>query len=360
MTKLHALYGEFGQSPWIDNLKRSWLSDGTLSSLIDQGVRGLTSNPSIMAKAISHGEGYQEQIEKLSSHSAESLYWELVLTDIEGAADQLLDLYYASDGKDGFVSVEVDPRFASDPSATVDSALEIYERIAMPNLMIKIPATKECLPAITEVIGSGVSVNATLIFGLDRYQEVCQAHLSGIQKLAEKHPSKLKSTHSVASFFVSRTDTLVDSLIDSMSGPSSLKGKAALASAKLAYDFYSSFTATKEWMDLKRIGGVPQRPLWASTSTKNPQYPDLLYVDCLIGPDTVNTMPTATLEAFLDHGDLRVGITDGLDEALSTYHELGKIGIDLPAVFSQLEAEGVKAFSDSHEQILANLAQQIA
>lgn len=360
MTKLHALYGDFGQSPWIDNLERSWLGDGTLSSLVDQGVRGLTSNPSIMAKAIKNGEGYQEQIEKLSSLSAQSLYWELVLTDIEGAADQLLDLYYASGGRDGFVSVEVDPKFALDPAATIKSAVEIYERIAMPNVMIKIPATKKCLPAITEVIGKGISVNATLIFGLERYREVCQAHLAGIQKLAERYPSKLKSTHSVASFFVSRTDTLVDALLDSKGGPKHLKGGAALASAKLAYDFYCGFTVAEEWMKLKNIGGVPQRPLWASTSTKNPQYPDLLYVDNLIGPDTVNTMPPATLEAFLDHGELRPGLTDGVEDARSLLREIGEFGINLDQVFKQLESEGLEAFAASHEQILSTLEQWIA
>ncbi len=313
-----------------------------------------------MAKAIKNGEGYQEQIEKLSSLSAQSLYWELVLTDIEGAADQLLDLYYASGGRDGFVSVEVDPKFALDPAATIKSAVEIYERIAMPNVMIKIPATKECLPAITEVIGKGISVNATLIFGLERYREVCQAHLAGIQKLAERYPSKLKSTHSVASFFVSRTDTLVDALLDSKGGPKHLKGGAALASAKLAYDFYCGFTVAEEWMKLKNIGGVPQRPLWASTSTKNPQYPDLLYVDNLIGPDTVNTMPPATLEAFLDHGELRPGLTDGVEDARSLLREIGEFGINLDQVFKQLESEGLEAFAASHEQILSTLEQWIA
>ncbi len=313
-----------------------------------------------MAKAIKNGEGYQEQIEKLSSLSAQSLYWELVLTDIEGAADQLLDLYYASGGRDGFVSVEVDPKFALDPAATIKSAVEIYERIAMPNVMIKIPATKKCLPAITEVIGKGISVNATLIFGLERYREVCQAHLAGIQKLAERYPSKLKSTHSVASFFVSRTDTLVDALLDSKGGPKHLKGGAALASAKLAYDFYCGFTVAEEWMKLKNIGGVPQRPLWASTSTKNPQYPDLLYVDNLIGPDTVNTMPPATLEAFLDHGELRPGLTDGVEDARSLLREIGEFGINLDQVFKQLESEGLEAFAASHEQILSTLEQWIA
>lgn len=359
MSRLTRLYSDCGQSPWIDNLRRSWLSDGTLDELIELGVRGLTSNPSILATAIGQDPEYREQIERLRGQTAESAYWELVLSDIASAAKRLLPLHQRSNGTDGFVSVEVDPRLSQDPDGTLRSAKELAERLSLPNVMIKIPATAACLPAITEAIASGISVNVTLVFGLNRYVEVMKAYQLGMRRLQVDSPEKLRTTHSVASIFVSRIDTLVDSLLDQLGAPSELRGRSAVALARLSYSKFLDVFSDDSWREIEAAGGTIQRPLWASTSTKNPAYSDLLYVNELIGPRTVNTMPDATLQSYLDHGTLAQTILEGSDLAAATIKSVEAAGVDFDAVFKQLEEEGLRSFESAHLNLLDQLAVEV-
>ncbi|MBO0714572.1 MAG: transaldolase [Acidimicrobiales bacterium] len=362
MTKLHDLYLEGGQSPWIDNLMRGWLADGHLAWLVGQGVRGVTSNPTIMAKAIEATGAYDEQFRAgLDGTTIEQGYWDLVLEDIRGALWVLSPLYEHSGGRDGFVSVEVSPSLAHDTEATVASALSLHERVGRPNLLVKIPATPEGVPAIRRVIGEGKSVNVTLIFSLERYGEVIDAYLSGLEDLVARggDPAQVAS---VASFFVSRVDTEVDQRLEAVAAesnsrePLDLRGRAAVAQAKVAYELFRDRFRGPRWEALSAKGAWVQRPLWASTSTKNPDYPELLYVNDLIGPDTVSTMPDATLEAFLDHGEVRRTVRHGLEEARSILQELAEVGVDLEAVAEVLEDEGVAAFAKSFEECQEVLA----
>jgi transaldolase len=366
MTTLHDLYDRGGQSPWIDNLKRSWLTSGHLDELIASGVRGLTSNPTIMAKAIEEGNDYDEQFaESFRRHGTViDAYWDLVVSDVEGALERFRPLYDESGGTDGFVSIEVAPSLARDTAGTIEAARALHERIDRPNLLVKVPATKEGIPAIRAMIAEGRSINVTLIFSLERYEEVMEAYLAGLEQLvaAGGDPSRVAS---VASFFVSRVDTETDRRLEAIAEAHSgsaeqvaarrVLGKTAVAQARLAYERFTRAFSGPRWERLSAAGARVQRPLWASTSTKNPDYPDLLYVETLIGPHTVNTMPEPTLEAFLDHGHVARTVDD-VEWGREVLAELADVGVDLAEVAETLEEEGVTAFEKSFDEVLERLA----
>ncbi len=358
MTKLHQLYEAQGQSPWIDNLKRSYLIEGTLAQMVEDGVRGVTANPTILAKAIEGEDDYDDQFRSLiSTTSIEDAYWDLVIDDIRGALQVLRPLYDSSGRTDGFVSLEVSPTLAHDTEATTEAARQLHERIDEPNLFVKIPATAAGVPAIRQMISEGRNINVTLIFSLERYGEVIEAYLSGLEALAATGRD-LSGVSSVGSFFVSRVDTEVDRRLADLgdSKARSLEGKAAVAQAKLAYELFEERFSGFRWDRLAAEGAKPQRPLWASTSTKNPAYPDLVYVDSLIGPDTVNTMPDATLDAFLDHGTVSRTVDKGLEEEKAAMAGLERAGIDMGQVAQTLEDEGVASFAKSFDELLQVLA----
>jgi transaldolase len=368
MTRLQDLFAQQGQSPWLDNLRRDWIHDGQLADRIAGGVRGITSNPTIFAKAIEGQDTYDDQFAQLiGSHSLEDVYWELVVTDVQDALEMLRPLYESSDGGDGFVSLEVSPHHAHDTPGTIDEARSLHERIAKPNLLVKIPATAEGVPAIQQMISEGRSINVTLIFGLDRYDQVTEAYLAGLEAYAASGATDLSHVASVASFFVSRVDTEVDRRLEALAGGPTgdqaildLRGKAAVAQAQQAYAHFVRTFSGPRWEALAAKGARVQRPLWASTSTKNPSYPDLLYVDTLIGPDTVNTMPEGTLDAFADHGTpaRTVDADPGAPGAL--LDRLAKAGIDMADVGDTLESEGVASFAKSFDELLEVLTNKSA
>lgn len=376
--RLSELADTHGQSPWLDNLRRGWITSGTLAAWVERGIRGLTSNPTIFQRAIESSTDYDEQFhdEMASGTSVADAYWELVTADIKGALAALAPVYDASDGADGFVSVEVDPALAYDAPATTAAALALHDRISAPNLMVKIPGTEAGTDAITAVLAAGQSVNVTLIFSVDRYRAVADAYLAGLEaQLAHQRAAgetvDLSRTASVASFFVSRIDTEVDRRLaaaapaatqqtSATAEPSAtaLLGRAAIANARAAYDVFTQIYASERWQPLAAAGARPQRLLWASTSTKNPDYRSTLYVDELIGPQTVNTMPDATLEAFVDSDRPMARTIDGpgvAAEAHETLEQLAAHDVDLAAVCDQLEAEGVAAFTKSFDELLTTL-----
>jgi transaldolase len=366
MTMLQRLYQEQGQSPWLDNLTRTYLRDGTLGRLVADGVRGVTANPTIFARAIEGSDAYDEQFATriAQGRPVTDAYWDLVTDDIVDALGVLGPTFDASSGTDGFVSVEVAPELARDTDATVAAARQLHQRIARPNLLVKIPATGEGVPAIQAMIAEGRSINVTLIFSLARYAEVIEAYLAGLETLAQRG-GDLASVRSVASFFVSRVDTEVDRRLDAVGTPAALalRGKAALAQAKLAYRLFGDRFAGERWERLAARGAQVQRPLWASTSTKNPSYPDTLYVDSLIGPDTVNTLPEATIAAFEDHGTLARSIDRGVDHACAVMDKLAEVGVDMDDVGRTLEDQGVAGFHQSFAHVLRVLetkARQLA
>jgi transaldolase len=354
MTKLHDLYREQGQSPWIDNITRTAIESGEQAGLDEQGIRGVTSNPTIFQKAISAGDAYDEQFRSLIKvHSVEDAYWGLVIHDITEALAVLRSVYDEAPGVDGFVSIEVSPALAHDTTATTKSARFLHERIDRPNLMVKIPATRAGLPAVQRMVAEGRNINITLIFSLERYADVIEAYLAGL----EECEGDLSCVSSVASFFVSRVDTEVDRRLEAIGTDEALalRGKAAVAQAKLAYQLFRERFSGPRWDALAARGARVQRPLWASTSTKNKAYPDLLYVDNLIGPDTVNTIPDATVEAFLDHGTVARTVDDGADEARHTLEQLEAVGVSMAEVGDTLEEEGVAAFVKSYDELLQAL-----
>ena len=338
-----------GQSLWLDNIQRSQLENGELKAMIERGdIRGMTSNPSIFNSAIAKTKDYDAALTSLAwaGWDAEKIFWQLAIEDIRAACDLFQPLYEETNGGDGYVSIEVSPDIAHDTEATIAQVEQLWARVHRPNLMVKIPATKAGIPAIRKAISVGINVNITLIFSLARYLEVMEAYLSGL----EDHLAAGHSVHhiaSVASFFVSRVDSKIDPRLPE---DSSLRGKAAIANAKLAYDEFQKVFASRRWENLKVKGARVQRPLWASTSTKNPAYPDTIYVDNLIGPETVNTVPPATLEAFRDHGVAEVTITRDIEQAQKALNELEAAGISMDAVTEELEVEGVKAFADAFSQ----------
>ena len=356
MGRLHELHDQQGQSPWLDNLRRGWMTSGELQEWIDRGVRGLTSNPSIFAKAMTETDDYDAELRSLTEDGVgvESAYWELVVGDIRRALALLRPVHDASGGEDGYVSVEVAPDLANDTDGTVVAARELDDRIEAPNLYIKVPATAAGIPAIRTLIGEGRSINVTLIFSLERYREVMEAYIAGLE---DAGLDDLSSISSVASFFISRVDVEVDRRLEEIGTDEALalRGRAAVAQGQLAYQmFLETFTGPR-WEALAARGARVQRPLWASTSTKNPAYPDTLYVDTLIGPDTVNTLPDSTLEAFEDHGTVARTVDADPDGARRAVADLARLGIDLEEVAAKLEEEGVGSFAKSFDEVLATL-----
>ncbi|MHB8135604.1 MAG: transaldolase [Anaerolineaceae bacterium] len=348
---------ELGQSIWYDNIQRNILKNGEFAGMIERGeIRGVTSNPSIFMNAITKTADYDNSLVPLakSGLSAEEIFYQLAIEDIREAADFFSPLYKQTNGGDGFVSLEVNPYLANDTEHTLAEAKLLWKRVARPNLMIKIPATKAGIPAITEAIAAGINVNITLIFSLERYGEVMEAYIKGLEKRVNAD-LPIQSIASVASFFVSRVDTnidlrlkkLVDTGILTAEKENSLAGKAAIANARLAYMDYLKVFQSERFLKLKAKGAQEQRPLWASTSTKNPAYRDVMYVEELIGANTVNTVPPQTLVAFLDHGKVRASIGDNLPDAKKLFQDLQAVGISMKDVTTTLEVEGVKAFADA-------------
>lgn len=366
MTTLHDLYTKGGQSPWIDNLRRSYLSSGRLVKLIGEGVRGLTSNPTIMAKAIEAGPDYDVQFSESMERNDDvfAAYWDLVVKDVVDALAVFAPLYESSDQGDGFVSIEVAPSLARDTAGTISAARDLHLRIGKPNVLVKIPATAEGLPAIRQMIAEARSINVTLIFSIERYEEVIDAYMSGLEELVAAG-GDAGQVSSVASFFVSRVDTETDRRLEEVaaSHPGSglasralgLRGKAAVAQARVAYETFQRRFAGPRWEALAAGGAHLQRPLWASTSTKNPSYADLGYVDTLVAPHTVNTMPEDTVAKVLDHGVVSVMGAEELVIAKSVLAELGSVGIDLEDVARVLEDEGVASFAKSFDELIAQL-----
>jgi transaldolase len=360
MDRLNHLYFEQGQSPWLDNLKRSYLTSGKLRDLVAGGVRGLTSNPTIFQKAIQGSTDYDEQQRALvrSGTSVIDQYWAMVLADINGALDEFAQLYKSSFAGDGYVSVEVAPGLAHDTAGTEAAARALHLQVDRPNLMVKIPGTAEGLPAIRRMIAEGRNINVTLIFSLDRYQEVMDAYIAGLEEYAGTVDADPARVASVASFFISRVDSEVDSRLDAIGTPEALalRGKAAIAQGKLAYQAFRHTFSGPRWEALAAEGAVVQRPLWASTSTKNPAYPDTMYVDELIGPDTVNTLPDATIEAFDDHGTSSRTIDEGVTHAELVWRQLADVGVDMDDVAAKLERDGVASFQKSFDDLLDALS----
>ncbi len=350
---------QLGQSIWMDNIQRKLLENGETQAMIERGdIRGMTSNPTIFDKAIEKTHDYDEALMPLawSGWDAEKIFWELVVEDIRLATDLFLPLYEDTNGGDGYVSIEVSPYLAGDTEASAAQAQQLWARVARPNLMVKIPATEAGIPAIRRCIAAGININITLIFSLDRYAQVMNAYLGGLEdRLASGHT--ISQIASVASFFVSRVDTMVD---NQLPADSPLRGKVAIANARLAYEQFQKTFAGERWEKLKEQGARIQRPLWASTSTKNPAYPDTLYVDNLIGPDTINTMPPQTLEATRDHGKPEVTITKNVGQAHQVMEQLAEAGISMRKVTADLEVEGIKTFSDSVTSLLKTIDQRRA
>ena len=359
-TKLQKLYKQQGQSPWLDNLRRGYITSGELKQRVEQGIRGITSNPTIFAKAIEGGADYDEQFGSLIGQKTpvEDAYWSMVIDDILHALDILRPVHDDSGGEDGFVSIEVAPAIARHTDTTIASARELHERINRPNLYVKIPATAEGIPAIRQMVSEGRNINITLIFSLDRYDEVIEAYLSGL----EAYDGDLSKVRSVASFFVSRVDTEVDRRLEAIGTDEALalRGQAAVAQAKLAYQLFRQRFQGGRWQELEARGANLQRPLWASTSTKNPEYSDLLYVETLIGPDTVNTMPEQTIEAFEDHGTIAGTVADGIHVAEGVFESLERVGVDMDDVGRVLEEEGVATFSKSFDELISALERKSA
>lgn len=361
---IHALR-EAGVAIWLDDLSRELLSGGELDRLVaERGVVGVTTNPTIFASALSQGSAYDTQLADLAAAgtSVDEAVFTITTDDVRDGCDVLAEVHRATGGLDGRVSIEVDPRLARDTAATVASAQRLWETVDRPNLYIKIPATVEGLPAITEVIARGINVNVTLIFSLERYAAVLDAYQSGLEQ-AQAAGRDLSGIASVASFFVSRVDAAVDAQLDETGSPEAaeLRGTIAIANARLAYRLYEQTTAADRWQALAAAGARPQRPLWASTGVKDPSYRDTRYVDELVAPGVVNTMPGATLEAVADHGDIRGDtVTGGYDEADRQVAALASVGVDLAEVTEKLEAEGVTKFEKSWEELLATVSAGLA
>ena len=354
-----------GQSIWLDYIERSMFASGELAHLIKRdGLAGITSNPAIFEKAITGHEDYEAGIAALAhrARNATEIYESIVLDDIGHAADLFLPVYEKTKGCDGFVSIEVSPHLAYDTGKTVKEAVRLWEKLHRPNIMIKVPGTAQGLPAVRQLISKGINVNITLLFGLGRYREVLQAWLAGLEDRASAG-SSLESVASVASFFLSRIDVLVDKRLDALAhsgdkSASSLRGTAAIAYARLAYQIYREIQGSVRWRGLAARGAQPQRLLWASTGTKDPAYSDIKYVEALIGPDTVNTLPPETLNAYRKHGGPALRLEQDLTQATEVTAGLAKLGIELETVAQQLEEEGVKKFVEPFDKLLASLEQR--
>ncbi|MBD3335875.1 MAG: transaldolase [Candidatus Eisenbacteria bacterium] len=361
---------EFGQSLWLDYLSRGMLDSAGLKKLIDEdGLCGVTSNPAIFQKALSRSADYDDAVKKLAQEgkSAEEAYRILTVEDVRRAADAFRPVYDANDGCDGFVSLEVSPHLARNVEGTLKEARELWNALDRPNVFIKVPGTKEGLTCIRRLIADGININVTLLFGLERYREVAEAYFLGLQdRINAGKP--VERIASVASFFLSRIDVLIDPKLKELAAEGGEKGKraeelrgeAAIASARIAYQIYKEVTGSQPFLKLKEQGAKPQRVLWASTSTKNPEYSDVKYVEALIGPDTINTVPQETLEAYRDHGDPAMRLENDLDKARRVLDELEKLGIHMKDVSQQLEDEGIEKFNKPFDQSLEALAKELA
>jgi transaldolase len=368
MNRIEQLH-KLGQSIWLDYIERGMVQSGELQALVGLGLGGVTSNPTIFQQAIAKSQAYTDDLQRYAKQDLDpqAIFDKLAVADIQAAADVLRPVYEARQGQDGFVSLEVAPDLADDTAATIAEARRLHAAVDRPNLMVKVPATLAGVTAIRQLIADGININVTLIFSLERYAAVKNAYLSGLEdRLAAGKP--IAQIASVASFFVSRVDGLLDDRLEKLaqSHPAQseeilgLRGKIAVANAKLAYRQFQHVFGGARWQPLSAAGAQLQRPLWASTSTKNPAYPDLLYVDTLIGPHTVNTMPPKTLEAFQDHGTPALTVDQGVDQAEADMLLLAKVGISMQEVTDELEADGVKKFADSYRDLIATIAQRRA
>lgn len=350
---------EHGQSIWLDLLDREIMNSGKLQSLIDDDdLRGLTSNPSIFEKAISGSDDYDDDIAKLSKKedNNSAIFFDMAITDIQRAADIFKPVYDKTEGKDGFVSLEVSPYLALDTDGTIEQARDLWKRVNRKNVMIKIPGTKQGLPAIRECLREGININVTLLFGLPRYREITEAFMGGLEdRLKEGH--SIKDVASVASFFLSRIDVLVDPMLKEK-GANHLVGEIAIASAKKAYQIYLDMIASDRYKKLAAKGAQTQRVLWASTSAKDPSFSDVKYVEPLIGKDTINTLPMETIDAFRDHGTVAYTVTEDIEGANKSMEELKKLDIDIDAITQKLENEGIEKFNKAYEQLLKSIADQ--
>jgi transaldolase len=355
----------YGQSMWLDYIRRDLITTGKLKAMIaDDGLRGMTSNPSIFEKAIGDSSLYDDMLKSLAARpelNPTGRYEQIATRDIQDAADILKPVYESSKFHDGYVSLEVSPLLANETEKTLEEARRLWKAVARPNVMIKVPGTAEGIPAIRQLIGEGININVTLLFAQEVYEKVAEAYIAGLEDLA-KRGGDLKKTASVASFFISRIDTLVDSMIDDRLNQTTdsqqqtllknLKGKVAIANGKLTYQRYQQIFSGPKWEALASKGAQTQRVLWASTSTKNPEYRDVMYVEELIGPDTVNTMPPATVDAFRDHGRLRKSLTENVPAAKKVMEDLEKVGISMKEVTTKLTTDGVKLFADAFNKLL--------
>ena len=356
-TSLHRL-SEHGQSAWVDFLSRRFVREGGLSDLISQGVVGVTSNPTIFQGAIANGDAYDDQLREVlkTELDPKEVFLALAREDVRAACDLLRPVFDRGEAtRDGWVSLEVDPNLAYDAQSTIEEARRLHGMIERPNLFVKIPGTEPGLEAIEETIAAGIPVNVTLLFSLERHREAAEAYLGGLRRLRDAG-GELASVASVASFFVSRVDTEADRRLEATGGYDDLKGALAVANAKLAYQTYKELFSGPEWGELEAAGASPQRCLWASTSTKNPAYSDVMYVEELIGPETVNTMPIETIEAFVDHGRVEDTLERDLDRARQTFERFAEAGIDYDDVVAVLEREGVEKFSNSFRELVEGVA----
>lgn len=357
------LTNEAGQSLWLDFIQRSILENGELLSLInDDKITGLTSNPAIFKQAIAGTAEYDKDISAAASNTPEAsdmdIYNGLAIADIQAAADLFAPVFNAGNGEDGMVSIEVSPTLANDTKATISEGLELHRRVDRPNVMIKVPGTKAGIRAFEELTANGINVNVTLLFSVERYKDIAQAYLRGLGKRMEAGES-IKGITSVASFFISRVDAAVDSALSEI-GNSELPGKIAIANAKVAYDYYENLFHNQQFEAFAAAGALPQRLLWASTGTKNPEYRDVMYLEQLIGPETVNTVPPATLDAFRDHGVVAQTLKADLESAQQQLKDLSALGIDLDAITDKLEADGVASFVAAFDELLTSVASKRA
>lgn len=363
---------EYGQSPWYDYIRRGMITSGQLKTLIDQdGLMGMTSNPAIFEKAIAGSTDYDDAVEQAASEliGAKEIYERLAIKDIQDAADVMQSVYESSKGRDGYISLEVSPHLAFDTQATIEEAVRLHAAVARKNVMIKVPGTLEGLPAIEELLSRGININVTLLFSMARYEQVAWRYVRGLERLAA-NGGDVGQMASVASFFVSRIDNLIDKQLEVKIKKESntsqravmerLLGKVAIANAKLAYQKFEEIFESKDFQSLKAKGARVQRVLWASTGTKNPNYPDTLYVDQLIGPDTVNTMPEATFAAFREHGIVKNTIQEGLEEAKDTMQQLAEVGISIDEVTDTLLLDGAKLFGDAFDQLMSVISRKRA
>jgi transaldolase len=346
---------ELGQAPWVDELSREDIQNGGLDQMIEDGIVGMTSNPAIFQKAIANSDLYDDQLQELARREDDpkEIFWGVARTDIQAACDIFMPVYERTGGEDGFISLEVQPDIAYDTQATIEEAMRLHEMIDRPNLFVKIPATLQGIVAIEEMISRGKSINVTLIFSLERYREVARAYIRGIKRLVEGggDPSGVRS---VASFFVSRIDTEADARLEEL-GADDLKGKLAIANAKMAYQVYKQVFGGSRWRSLEERGANRQRLLWASTSTKNPDYPDVMYPENLVGPETVDTMPKSTIKAVMDHAEIRPTLEEDVEEAKELLGRLREAGLDYEDVTDTLEQEGIQKFADPFHELLEEI-----